>query len=107
MDTCNRSTNDILFRRRWRIILKITPVGFLGTEGGKEMPASQLMIYLLVYMLPTLFLFGLGGIVLVQNPNRLKNRLVAVLVVLFGLLFFLEFIRHLLPLFINHSFDGA
>lgn len=62
------------------------------------MPASQLLIYLLVYMLPTLFLFGLGGIVIVQNPKRLKNRLVAVLVILFGLLFFFEFIRHLLPL---------
>ncbi|WP_438311184.1 diguanylate cyclase [Sporosarcina sp. FA9] len=74
------------------------------------MPATQLFIYLLVYMIPTFGLFALGFIVLTQNPKRLKNQLVAILVFLFGMLFFIEFVRHLLPVsmspFIINLFVG-
>lgn len=62
------------------------------------MTLSQMTIYIAVYILPALYLFGMACVVISQQPNRLENRLVASIVFIYSLLFLEEFFRHLLPI---------
>lgn len=62
------------------------------------MTLSQMTIYIAVYILPALYLFGMACVVISQQPNRLENRLVASIVFIYSMLFLEEFFRHLVPI---------
>lgn len=65
------------------------------------MSISQLCIYIAVYILPAIYMFGLACIVITQQSRRLENRLIAIILFMFSIIFFEEFFRHLL--FIKYS----
>ena len=62
------------------------------------MPIQQLSTYLLVYIVPALALFAMACMVIAKNYKRTENQLVALIVLLYSVLFFGEFVRHLIPL---------
>lgn len=55
------------------------------------MSISQLCIYLAVYIMPALYLFGLACVVLIQQSRRLENRLITAILVAYSFLYFGEF----------------
>ena len=59
---------------------------------------EQIIIYILVYLVPSFFLFGLASMVLINNPSRNVNRLVAALIIIYSSIMLEEFVRHLLPM---------
>lgn len=61
------------------------------------MSISQLCIYVAVYILPALYLFGLACIVITQHAKRLENRLIATILFTNSAVFVGELFRHLLP----------
>lgn len=65
------------------------------------MSIAQICIYIAVYILPAIYMFGLACIVITQQSRRLENRLIAIILFLFSIIFFEEFFRHLL--FIEYS----
>lgn len=62
------------------------------------MSISQLSIYITIYVLPALYLFGTACVIISQQPKRRENRLVASIVFIYSLIFLEEFFRHLLPI---------
>lgn len=65
------------------------------------MSISQICIYIAVYFLPAIYMFGLACIIITQQSRRLENRLIAIILFMFSIIFFEEFFRHLL--FIKYS----
>ncbi|WP_277584462.1 GGDEF domain-containing protein [Psychrobacillus antarcticus] len=65
------------------------------------MSISQICIYIAVYILPALYMFGLACIVIAQHAKRLENRLIATMLFIYCIVFLGELFRHLLP--INYS----
>ncbi|WP_298470305.1 sensor domain-containing diguanylate cyclase [uncultured Psychrobacillus sp.] len=70
------------------------------------MSISQLCMYLAVYVLPALYLFGLACVVLMQQSRRLENRLITAILVSYSFLYFGEFFRHLLPIEYSSTVSG-
>ena len=70
------------------------------------MSISQLCMYLAVYVLPALYLFGLACVVLMQQSRRLENRLITAILVAYSFLYFGEFFRHLLPIDYSSTVSG-
>lgn len=62
------------------------------------MEVGQITVYILVYLLPAATLFILSVLALVSNPSNRDNQIVAAMPLLYALLLFAEFIRHLLPI---------
>jgi len=62
---------------------------------------SQITIYMAVYILPALYIFGLACIVITQQTKRREKRLIATLLFLYSFVFMGELLRHLMP--INYS----
>lgn len=62
------------------------------------MSISQISIYIAVYILPILFMFGLACIVITQQAKRLENRLIATILFTYCIIFMGELFRHLLPI---------
>lgn len=71
------------------------------------MSISQVLIYVAVYVLPALYLFGLACVVLIQQSRRLENRLITGILVAYSLLYFGEFFRHLLPIEYSSTISGV
>ena len=62
------------------------------------MEVGQITVYILVYLLPAATLFILSVLALLSNPSNRDNQIVAAMPLLYALLLFTEFIRHLLPI---------
>ncbi|PJK17476.1 hypothetical protein CQS04_00915 [Chryseomicrobium excrementi] len=62
------------------------------------MEVGQIAVYVLVYLLPAATLFMLSVLALLSNPSNRDNQVVAAIPFLYSALFFVEFIRHLLPI---------
>ena len=62
------------------------------------MDVQQLIMYLLVYLIPGITLFGCACLVVTRNYRNTTNRLIALLIYLYSFIFLEEFIRHLLPI---------
>ena len=71
------------------------------------MSISQVLIYIAVYVLPALYLFGLACLVLIQQSRRLENRLVSGILAAYSLLYFGELFRHLLPIEYSSTISGV
>lgn len=61
------------------------------------MAIQQLVIYLIVYLIPGVALFGIACMIIMRNHTNTTNRLITLLIFLYSFIFFEEFIRHLLP----------
>ncbi|MFC4356012.1 hypothetical protein ACFO0S_13200 [Chryseomicrobium palamuruense] len=62
------------------------------------MEVGQVIVYICVYLLSAATLFSLAALALLSNPRNRDNQVVAAIPFLYSLLFFAEFIRHLLPI---------
>jgi len=62
------------------------------------MEVGQTIVYIFVYLLPAATLFILSVIALLSNPSNRDNQVVAAIPFMYSTLFFVEFIRHLLPI---------
>ncbi|MGE7978681.1 diguanylate cyclase domain-containing protein [Psychrobacillus sp. NPDC093200] len=71
------------------------------------MSISQVCIYIAVYILPALFLFGLACVVMSRQSRRLENRLVAAILTTYSIFFLIEFFRHLLPIEYSSPISGV
>jgi len=62
------------------------------------MSVRELVFYVFVYIIPSFALLSMASIIVSKNYKRIENRLVAILVSLYSILFIFEFVRHLLPI---------